>query len=44
MEMGRKQHWERVFQAKAETYVSWFQADPTLSLQLLDAAGLGGSS
>jgi hypothetical protein len=42
--MDRKQYWERVYETKAETEVSWFQPEPTLSLRLLDAAGLRGSS
>ena len=43
-ELGRKQHWENVFVTKAPTEVSWFQAEPTLSLRLLDAAGLHAGS
>lgn len=38
--MQRKQHWEQVFRTKGPTELSWFQAEPTLSLRLLDAAGL----
>lgn len=37
--MDRKEHWEQVFHTKASTDVSWFQATPATSLQLLDAAG-----
>ena len=39
--MDRKQHWERVYRTKASGEVSWFQAEPVVSLRLLDAAGLG---
>lgn len=42
--MNRKEHWERVYQTKAATEVSWFQTDPTLSLRLLEAAGLNVDS
>lgn len=42
--MDRKQHWEHVYSAKESSEVSWFQADPTTSLRLLEAAGLNRSS
>jgi hypothetical protein len=42
--MDRKQHWEHIYQTKAATEISWFQAEPTLSLRLLDAAGLNTRS
>jgi hypothetical protein len=42
--MERKQHWEHVFQTKGPSEVSWFQPEPTLSLRLLDAAGLNAAS
>jgi hypothetical protein len=42
--MDRKQHWEHVYQTRDSTEVSWFQADPTTSLRLLDAGGLTGGS
>lgn len=42
--MERKQHWEQVYRTKAPDQVSWFQPEPTLSLSLLDAAGLRSSS
>jgi hypothetical protein len=38
--MDRKQHWEHVFRTTASTDVSWFQSEPTLSLHLLEEAGL----
>ncbi len=31
----RKEHWEAVYQTKGETGVSWYQADPRLSLELI---------
>lgn len=42
--MDRKDHWERVFRTKGPADVSWFQAEPALSLRLLDAAGLHAGS
>jgi SAM-dependent methyltransferase len=33
--MDRKTHWEQVYSAKGETGVSWYQADPCLSLELI---------
>ena len=38
--MDRKQHWNHVFETKTEQDVSWFEALPEASLQLLEAAGL----
>lgn len=33
--MDRKQHWEAVYRSKQPTEVSWFQAEPTRSAQLI---------
>ena len=38
--MDTKTHWERVYSTKAGDEVSWYQATPTTSLRLLDAAGI----
>lgn len=38
--MDRREHWQRVYTTKAERQVSWFETVPSLSLQLMDAAGL----
>jgi len=38
--MERRAHWERIYQEKQPDEVSWYQADPTLSLTLIDAAGV----
>jgi SAM-dependent methyltransferase len=40
LRMPRKDHWERVYGAKGEQAVSWFEALPALSLQMLEASGL----
>lgn len=39
--MGRTEHWNTVYSSKAEREVSWFEALPELSLQMMEAAGLG---
>jgi SAM-dependent methyltransferase len=38
--MDRTSHWQRVYTTKAEDDVSWFEASPSLSLQMMEAAGL----
>jgi ubiquinone/menaquinone biosynthesis C-methylase UbiE len=42
--MEPKTHWETVYETKDSTAVSWFQADPELSLQLIEHAGVDNSS
>ena len=32
---GRKEHWEQVYSTRGETGVSWYQREPTLSLELI---------
>jgi SAM-dependent methyltransferase len=39
--MDRKAHWERVYATKQPTDVSWYQAEPTRSLELLRELGAG---
>jgi fatty-acid desaturase len=38
--MDRKNHWEHVYTTRASDQVSWFQADPAMSLALLEQVGL----
>jgi SAM-dependent methyltransferase len=38
-EPDRRAHWDSVYRAKREDEVSWFQASPTLSLDLIHATG-----
>jgi hypothetical protein len=38
--MQPKDHWERVYRTKGEQDVSWFESLPTISLKMLEAAGL----
>jgi len=42
--MNRRAHWDRIFTTKASDDVSWFQPEPTVSLRLLDAAGMTSAS
>jgi SAM-dependent methyltransferase len=39
--VDRKAHWDGVYTTKPSTEVSWYQAEPTLSLALLREAGAG---
>jgi len=38
--MNREGHWNSIYRAKGEDAVSWFEAQPSISLELLDAAGM----
>ena len=38
--INRKAHWDRVYTTKPSAEVSWFQAEPTISVQLLERSGL----
>jgi SAM-dependent methyltransferase len=38
--MERKAHWERVYRTSGEQDLSWFEALPDISLQMLEASGL----
>jgi SAM-dependent methyltransferase len=38
--MDRREHWQRVYSTKSEREVSWFEAIPTVSLRMMEAAGL----
>ena len=38
--LDRHAHWEAVYTSKASDEVSWFEPDPTVSLELLDRIGL----
>jgi ubiquinone/menaquinone biosynthesis C-methylase UbiE len=38
--MPHKEHWERIYEKKADQDVSWFESSPAMSLQMLDAAGI----
>ena len=38
--MGRKTHWERVYATESPHEVGWFQPQPTVSLRLIESAGV----
>lgn len=38
--MSRKKHWEQVYTNKSPLEVSWFQNEPSLSLQLINESGI----
>ncbi|HUB65424.1 MAG TPA: class I SAM-dependent methyltransferase [Methylocella sp.] len=40
MANGRQAHWERIYETKAESQLSWFQDHPVISLALIRAAGV----
>lgn len=42
--MDRQEHWNTVYTTKSDSDVSWTELEPTLSLQMLAAAGLSASS
>lgn len=42
-EARRIAHWEEVYRTKDPTQVSWYQADPAVSLRLIEQAGPGRS-
>ncbi|MGE3841219.1 MAG: trans-aconitate 2-methyltransferase [Vicinamibacterales bacterium] len=42
--MERRAHWNRVYMTKAEREVSWFEAFPEMSLEMLDASGMTADS
>jgi len=37
---GRAEHWARVYSTRAVDAVSWYQAEPTVSVELIDALGV----
>jgi ubiquinone/menaquinone biosynthesis C-methylase UbiE len=39
--MERTEHWDRIWSAKAPDQVSWHEAEPRLSLELIQATGVG---
>jgi len=42
--MSRQQHWNTVYSTKAEREVSWFEPRADVSLDMIEAAGLGRDS
>ena len=44
MQSGREVHWEQVYETRATTEVSWFQADPATSVRLVEEVLQPGES
>lgn len=42
--MDAKSHWEHIYQTKAPTQVSWYQAEPHLSLDFIERTGVDQSA
>jgi SAM-dependent methyltransferase len=38
--MDTKEHWDEIYSDKAPTEVSWYEAEPELSLEFIQAAGI----
>jgi SAM-dependent methyltransferase len=38
--MNRRDHWQRIYETRAEDRLSWYQADPALSLSLIEETGV----
>jgi hypothetical protein len=38
--MNRRTHWDKIYSTKAEDQVSWFEALPAVSLEMMDATGM----
>jgi hypothetical protein len=38
--MQRQSHWDAVYRTRGEEQLSWFEALPSLSLRMMEAAGL----
>lgn len=41
---GRREHWQDVYKEKGENRVSWFQEQPTISMELIQAVGAKADS
>jgi len=38
--MDRKTHWDHVYQTRSPGELSWYQPEPTVSLELIERSGL----
>lgn len=41
MPCTRRPHWDRIYGAHSESDLSWYEARPSISLQLIEATGIG---
>ena len=39
--MDTRAHWQQVYSSRAADEVSWYQAEPAVSLALIEASGIG---
>ncbi len=44
MSFDKKNHWESIYERKMPTEVSWYQAEPAVSLKLIASTGIGNES
>lgn len=42
--MNRPEHWDAIYRTRGERDVSWFEQRPTVSLQMIEAAGLSAGT
>lgn len=42
-DFDRKSHWNNIYKTKQTNEVSWYQTDPTISLDLIDSCGIKAS-
>jgi len=40
-DIARRAHWDRVFEERGPTGVSWYEQSPRMSLKMIDLAGVG---
>ena len=43
-ELGRQVHWQKIYKERGEHRVSWFEEQPTISLDLIHAVGAKSDS
>ena len=43
-QMDHRQHWDSVYRTKTPDQLSWFEALPAVSIQMMEAAGLTADS
>jgi len=39
-----REHWDATYEAKAHEETGWFEAEPTVSLELIEASGISASA
>ena len=41
---GAAEHWNRIYRTKGDSEVSWFEAEPTVSIEMIDACDIDAST